>query len=352
LPGYPRKEYNMNEMKDAIKKVVDGHNLTRQEAGIAMDTIMQGNATPSQIAALLVALHTKGESIDEITGFAEKMREHATHIFPRAQNLVDTCGTGGDRSGTFNISTVSAIVAAAAGVPIAKHGNRSMSSRCGSADVLEALGVKIEIEPKQVEACIDAVGFGFIFAPTFHKAMRFAGPTRKEIGISTVFNILGPLTNPANAAAQVLGVFDQKLTKIMAEVLKNLGTKHALVVHGSDGLDEISLTEKTQVTELQGGKVSTYFIKPEEFGLTRKSRAEVLGGSAQENAEIAVDILKQEERGAKREIVLLNAAAAIYVGGLAKDLKEGLKLAEKSIDSGAANKKLEEIIQFTSKQTA
>ncbi|MBN3032890.1 MAG: anthranilate phosphoribosyltransferase [Candidatus Saganbacteria bacterium] len=338
-------------MIDAIRKVVAGHNLTREEAGIAMDTIMQGNATPAQIAALLVALHTKGESIDEITGFAEKMREHAVHIFPRARDLVDTCGTGGDRSGTFNISTVAAIVAAAAGVPIAKHGNRSMSSRCGSADVLEALGVKIDLEPKQVEACIDAAGFGFIFAPIFHKAMRFAGPTRKEIGISTVFNILGPLTNPANASAQVLGVFDQELTRIMAEVLKNLGTKHALVVHGSDGLDEISLTERTQVTELRDGKIDTYFIKPEDFGLTRKSREEVLGGSAENNAEIAIDILKQEGRGAKREIVLLNAAAAIYVGGKAKDLKEGLKLAEKSIDSGAAYKKLEAIIQFTSKPT-
>ena len=336
-------------MKDAIKKVVSGHNLTREEAGIAMDTIMQGNATPAQIAALLVALHTKGESIDEITGFAAKMREHAVHIYPHATDLVDTCGTGGDQSGTFNISTVAALVAAAAGVPIAKHGNRSMSSRCGSADVLEALGVKIDLEPNQVEASIDAVGFGFIFAPTFHKAMRFAAPTRKEIGISTVFNILGPLTNPANASAQVLGVFDQELTAIMAEVLKNLGTKHALVVHGSDGLDEISLTERTQVTELKGGKTSTYFVKPEDFGFVRRERAQILGGSAQENAEIAIDILKLEERGAKREIVLLNAAAAIYVGGRAKDLHEGLKLAAAALESGAAANKLEEIVRFSSK---
>ncbi|MFA4843531.1 MAG: anthranilate phosphoribosyltransferase [Candidatus Margulisiibacteriota bacterium] len=337
-------------MKDAIKKVVAGHNLTREEAGLAMDTIMQGNATPSQIAALLVALHTKGESIDEITGFAEKMREHATHIFPHTQNLVDTCGTGGDLSGTFNVSTVSAIVAAAAGVAVAKHGNRSISSRCGSADVLEALGVKVDLEPKRVEECIDQVGFGFIFAPNFHKAMKYAMPTRREIGISTVFNILGPLTNPANARAQVLGVFHQDLTKIIAEVLKNLGVRHALVVHGMDGLDEISLTEKSQVTELRDGASKTYFIKPEDFGLVRKPRGEVLGGSAQENAAITIDILKQEERGAKREIVLLNAAAALYVGGKVNDLNEGMALAAATLESGAAANKLEEIITFTSKQ--
>jgi anthranilate phosphoribosyltransferase len=337
-------------MKDAIKKVVDGHNLTREEAGIAMDTIMQGNATPSQIAAFITALHTKGESIDEITGFAEKMREHAVNIFPHTQHLVDTCGTGGDRSGTFNISTVAALVAAGAGVPIAKHGNRSITSRCGSADLLEALGVKVDIDPKKVEECIDQVGFGFIFAPNFHKAMRFAAPTRKEIGISTVFNILGPLSNPARAKAQVLGVFHPDLTRIMAEVLQKLGTEHAMVVHGVDGLDEISLSEKTRVSHLKDGKIEAYFIKPEDFGLKRQSREAVLGGSKEENAEIAIDILKNEERGAKREVVLLNAAAAIYVGGKARDLKAGLKLAAASLDSGAANKKLEELIQFTSKQ--
>lgn len=337
-------------IKDAIKKVVEGRNLTREEAGLAMETIMQGNATPAQIAALLVALRVKGESIDEITGFAEKMREHAVHIFPHTQNLVDTCGTGGDLAGTFNVSTVSAIVAAAAGMPIAKHGNRSVSSRCGSADVLEALGVKVDLEPKRVEESIDQIGFGFIFAPKFHLAMKHALPTRREIGISTVFNILGPLTNPANAQAQVLGVFRPGLTKIMAEALKNLGTRQALIVHGMDGLDEISLTEKTQVTELRGGQIKTYFITPEDFGLVRKPRAEILGGTAEENAAIAIDILKQEERGARREIVLLNAAAALYVGGKVNDLNEGAALAAATIGSGAAAKKLEEIITFTSKQ--
>ncbi|MCU0640791.1 MAG: anthranilate phosphoribosyltransferase [Candidatus Margulisbacteria bacterium] len=337
-------------MKDAIRKVVDGHNLTREEAAIAMDTIMQGNATPSQIAAFITALHTKKESVDEITGFAAKMREHAVSIFPRAKNLVDTCGTGGDHAGTFNISTVSALVAAGAGVPIAKHGNRSITSRCGSADVLEALGVKVDIDPKAVEECINEVGIGFIYAPNFHQAMRFAAPTRKEIGISTVFNILGPLSNPASAGAQVLGVFHEELTEIMAAVLRNLGVKHALVVHGNDGLDEISLCEKSRVTELKEGKLHTFYVQPEDFGFLRVGNEALRGGSAQENAEIAIRILDNEEKEARRQVVLLNAAAAIYVGGKAKELKEGLKLAAESIDSGAAKKKLEGLVQFTSKQ--
>lgn len=336
-------------IKDAIRKVVDGHNLTREEAAISLDTIMRGDATPSQIAAFITALHIKKESIEEITGFAEKMREHAVKIFPHARPLVDTCGTGGDHAGTFNISTVAALVAAGAGIAIAKHGNRSITSRCGSADVLAALGVKIDLEPKKVEACINEVGIGFIYAPNFHKAMRFAAPTRKEIGISTVFNILGPLANPANATAQVLGVFSAELTEIMAAVLMNLGVKHALVVHGHDGLDELSLCEKTRVTELKEGNIRTYYVKPEDFNLPRAKKEELTGGSAEENAEIALDILKNEEKGAKRQIVLLNAAAAIYVGGPAKDLPEGLELAARSLDSGAANRKLDELINFTQK---
>jgi anthranilate phosphoribosyltransferase len=337
-------------IKESIKKIVDGHALTREEAGLTMDTIMRGDATPSQIAAFLVSLRMKGETVEEITGLAEKMREHAVNIFPHVSNLVDTCGTGGDASGTFNISTVSALVAAGAGVPIAKHGNRSVSSRCGSADLLEALGVKIDIEPKQVEACINQVGIGFIFAPNFHKAMHFAMPTRKEIGIRTVFNILGPLTNPARASAQVLGVFSAELVEIMAKVLLNLGTKQALVVHGMDGLDEISLSDKTKVAHLREGKIELYSLKPEDFGFTRLRREEILGGSAAENAEIALEILKNEEKGGKRQIVLLNAAAAIYVGGKASDLKQGLKLASHAIDSGAAATKLEELIEFTGKK--
>jgi anthranilate phosphoribosyltransferase len=313
---------------------------------------MRGDATPSQISAFITALRMKGETVEEISGLAEKMREHAVNIYPHAKNLVDTCGTGGDVSGSFNISTVSALVAAGAGVAVAKHGNRSVSSRCGSADVLEALGVKIDIDPKRVEECINQVGIGFIFAPNFHKAMRFAMPTRKEIGIRTVFNILGPLTNPAHASAQILGVFREDLTGLMAEVLKNLGVKHAMVVHGMDGLDEISISGKTRVSHLKDNKIETYFIKPEDFGIRPGKRDEILGGSVAENAEIAIEILKNEEKEAKRNVVLLNAAAAIFVGGRAKDLKEGIKLAAESIDSGMANRKLEELIQFTSKPTS
>lgn len=334
-------------MKDAIKKVVEGKNLTREEAALAMDTIMRGDATPSQIASFITALRMKGETVDEITGCAEKMREHAINIFPHQNNLVDTCGTGGDVAGTFNISTIGALVAAGAGIPVAKHGNRSVSSRCGSADVLEALGVKIDIPPKKVEECINKVGIGFIFAPNFHKAMKFAMPSRREIGIRTVFNILGPLTNPARASAQILGVFNPDLTEMMAKVLGNLGVKEALVVHGMDGLDEISISDKTKVSHLKNGKVENYFIKPEDFGIHKGSRQDILGGSINENVKITYSILKGEEKGPKRNIVLLNSAAAICVGGKARDIKEGIKLAEKSIDSGAAYKKLEELIAFT-----
>lgn len=334
-------------IKEAIKKVVQGKNLTREEASLSMDMIMQGNATPSQIAALITALHTKGESIDEITGFAQKMKEHATKIYPKVKNLVDTCGTGGDYSGTFNISTVASFVASGAGVPIAKHGNRSMSSKSGSADLLEALGVKVDLEPKKVEECIEKIKIGFIYAPNFHKAMKYAAPTRKEIGISTVFNILGPLTNPASAEFQVLGVFHEELTEIMSEVLKNLGTKSAMVVHGMDGLDEISLTEKTKVSHLKDGKIRTFFIKPEDFGFLRRGREDVLGGDAIANAEIALEILNNEDKGPKKQIVLLNAAAAIVVSGIESDMKKAIVLANESIESGNALKKLNELISFS-----
>jgi anthranilate phosphoribosyltransferase len=334
-------------LKSAIRKIIDHKNLTREEAEFAMDIIMQGQATPAQIAAFVTALRMKGETIAEITGCAAKMREHAVNIYPQCPNLVDTCGTGGDLAGTFNISTAAAIVAAGAGVPIAKHGNRSVSSRCGSADVLTALGVKIDIEPKKVEACINQIGIGFIFAPIFHQAMRFAAPVRKEIGIRTIFNILGPLTNPAHATAQVLGVFKSELTETMAKVLGNLGVKQALVVHSLDGLDEISLAEKTKVSQLKSGKVKTYFIKPENFGLKRRSKKLLAGGSAEENAEIILKIIRDKEVGPHRDVVLLNAAAAIFVGGKAANLKEGIKLAAASIDSGAAYDKLQELVGFT-----
>jgi anthranilate phosphoribosyltransferase len=331
----------------AIKKVVEGESLTRQEAARAMDTIMQGQATPSQITALLVALRMKGETIEEITGFAEKMREHAAKIHPRHQNLVDTCGTGGDLAGTFNISTVTALVAAGAGIPIAKHGNRSVSSRCGSADVLEALGVKIDLPPQKVEACINEVGIGFLFAPNFHTAMRHVMPSRREIGIRTVFNILGPLTNPAGAAAQVLGVFVPQLCEPLAQVLGNLGVKKALVVHGMDGLDEFSISSKTKVAHLQAGRLQTYEVASEELGIPRAKKEELHGGAKEENARIALEILRGEEKGARRNVVLLNAAAAIFLGERAKDLREGVKLAAEAIDSGAAYQKLEKLIYFT-----
>ena len=334
-------------IREAIKKVVSGHNLTHQEAALTMDTIMRGEASASQIACFITALRMKGETVEEISGLALKMREHAENIFPKQKNLVDTCGTGGDVSGTFNISTVAALVVAGAGIPVAKHGNRSVSSKCGSADILEALGVKIDLEPKQVEECINQVGIGFIFAPKFHKAMRFAMPTRKEIGIRTVFNILGPLTNPAKAGAQVLGVFKPELTETMAEVLGKLGINHALVVHGKDGLDEISISDKTKVSELKNGKVKTYKISPKDLGLPIAAKSEILGGSVNENQKIALEILQGEEKGAKRNVVLINAAAALYVGGLAKDLKTGVKLAAESIDSGQAYKKLEDLINFS-----
>lgn len=336
-------------IKDAIKKIVGQQDLTRQEAAATMDMIMKGEATPSQIAAFITALRMKGEAADEITGCAEKMREHAININPKNQNLVDTCGTGGDVSGTFNISTVTALVAAGAEISIAKHGNRSVSSKCGSADLLETLGVKIDLEPAKVEQCINEVGIGFIFAPIFHQAMKFAMPTRKEIGIRTVFNILGPLTNPARANAQVLGVFNPDLTEMLATVLGNLGVKEALVVHGMDGLDEISICDKTMISQLKEGKVENYLIKPEDLGIKRAKKEDILGGSAQENVAITHKILKGEEKGPKRDIVLVNAGAAIYVGGKAKDLEAGIKLAAESIDSGSANKKLEELIACTSK---
>jgi len=334
-------------LKNYIKRIVERKNLSREEAGLAMDTIMKGEATPSQIAAFITALRMKGETADEITGLAEKMREHAINIYPKQKNLVDTCGTGGDLSGTFNISTVAALVAAGAGVPIAKHGNRSVSSHCGSADVLEALGVKIDLEPKKVEACINEIGIGFIFAPNSHQAMKFAMPSRKEIGIRTVFNILGPLTNPAKASAQVLGVFHPSLTELMVKVLRNLGTKHALVIHGLDGLDEMSISGKTKISELKNGKIKTFELSPKDIGLAKGKKSDLLGGSANENAAIALGVLKGEEKGAKRNCVLLNAGAAIYVSGKANTIKEGIKLAAEAIDSGAAYKKLEELVKFT-----
>jgi anthranilate phosphoribosyltransferase len=330
-------------IKDAIIKLVEGKHLTHEEASLTADTIMRGEATPAQIGALLIALRMKGETIDEITGFAEQMRAHSVHITPNTRDLVDTCGTGGDVSHTFNISTISAIVAAAAGVHIAKHGNRSVSSKSGSADLLEAFGVKIDLPPEAVSESIDKIGFGFMFAPNFHPAMKHAGPTRREIGVRTIFNILGPLTNPAGAKRQILGVFSEKLTKTMAKVLLNLGCERALVVHGMDGLDEISISDQTKVSELKDGKIRNYLIKPEDLGLKRAGRENIRVQNVEESKVAALDILEQHNESPKMDIVLLNAGAAIYVGGLAKDIKSGIKLAKEAIVSGAAVRKLGEI---------
>jgi len=334
-------------IKDSIKKIVDKTDLSQDEAYTVMGEIMSGEATPSQISCLITALRMKGETADEVTGFAQKMRENAVKIDTKVDNLLDTCGTGGDFSGTFNISTVSAIVAASSGAKVAKHGNRSASSECGSADILEAMGVKIDLAPEKVAKCIDEIGIGFIFAPNFHPAMKYAGPSRKEIGIRTIFNILGPLTNPAGAKNQLLGVFNEKLTELMALVLQNLGSNEVMVVHGMDGLDEISVSDRTKITHLKNGLIKNYFIEPKDFRMKRYAKEELLGGSVNENVKIANDVLKGADKGAKRDIVLLNTAAALVAGKSAKDINEGILKAKEAIESGKALNKLEELIKFT-----
>lgn len=335
-------------IKEAIAKVVEKKNLTEDEMVSVMREIMEGEATPAQIAAFITALRMKGETVDEITGAARVMREKALKVKTKASVVVDTCGTGGDESFTFNISTAAAFVAAGAGLTVAKHGNRSVSSKSGSADVLKSLGVNIEAEVERVEECLDNIGIGFLFAPMMHGAMKHAAPVRREIGIRTIFNILGPLTNPAGAQYQVLGVYRSELTEVLANVLKNLGSARAFVVSGNDGLDEMTLTTETKVSELKDGKVNTYSIKPEEFGMTRCKLFELQGGEPDDNARIIREILKGD-KGAKRDVVVLNAAAAIAASGKAKEMKEGIKLAEEAIDSGKAMEKLEKLIEITSK---
>ena len=328
------------EFKKAIAQVIDRIHLSQEEAYETANTLMSGGATESQIGALLVALRMKGETIDEITGFVKSMREKATVIPTKASSLVDTCGTGGDASGTFNISTVSAFVAAGAGCNIAKHGNRSVSSQCGSADLFKELGVNIELTPEQVGASIDQNGIGFLFAPLLHGAMKYAIGPRREVGVRTIFNILGPMTNPAGAKRQLLGVFNGALTEPVANVLKNLGSEHVMVVHGEDGLDEITLTGKTSVSELKHGEIKTYTIEPEDFDLESTGAEAIKGGDASENAKIALDILSGK-KGGSRDIVLLNAGAVCYVAGLVDSLESGMALAKESIDSGKAMEKVE-----------
>jgi anthranilate phosphoribosyltransferase len=306
-----------------------------------MKEIMEGRATDAQIGSFLTALRIKGETVDEITGAARIMRDKAAKI-KAPESVLDTCGTGGDMSHTFNISTTVALVLAAAGVPVAKHGNKAVSSKSGSADVLEALGIKIDLAPDKVEQCLFETGFGFLFAPLFHPAMKYAIGPRRELGIRTIFNILGPITNPAGAKRQVLGVFAGRLTETLATVLGNLGAEDAMVVHGEDGLDEITITDGTLVSRFVHGKVDNLVFSPEDFGLSRGRREDLIGGDSRENAEITYRILGGES-GAKRDIVLINAAAALIVAGRSPDMKTAVALAREAIDSGNALKKLEQI---------
>jgi anthranilate phosphoribosyltransferase len=332
-------------IKEAVNLIIQDINLSEAEMAECMTEIMEGRATDAQIGAFLTALRIKGETVEEITGAARIMREKATKInAPRG--VIDTCGTGGDMSGTFNISTTTAIVVAAAGIPVAKHGNRSVSSRSGSADVLEALGINIELSPEKVEKCLFETNFGFLFAPLFHPAMKFAIGPRREIGIRTIFNILGPLTNPASAKRQVLGVFADKLTEPLASVLGNLGATDAMVVHGEDGLDEITICDGTRVSRYKEGKAETFYIAPEDFGFVRTDCKDIVGGDKDKNAEITVSILNGET-GPRRDVVLMNSAAAIVAAGAADDFKTAKAIAAEAIDSKKAVKKLEEIKKIT-----
>ncbi|MFZ5818208.1 MAG: anthranilate phosphoribosyltransferase [Bacillota bacterium] len=322
-------------MKALLALVAEGKDLTEAQAETAMTLMMNGEATPAQVAAFLMALRIKGETVEEITGCARIMRSRATRVSHGQPMAVDTCGTGGDRSNTFNISTTAAFVVAGAGVPVAKHGNRAASSLTGSADVLEALGVNLSLSAEAVGRCIDEVGIGFMFAPALHSSMKHVAPVRREIGMRTIFNLLGPLTNPAGAQAQVMGVFHPNLTEPLARVLGNLGAKHALVVHGLDGVDEISISAPTVISEMQDGFVQTYRVAPEDVGLSRAPREYIRGGTKEENARITEAVLGGES-GPRRDVVLLNAAAALLAAGRVRSLKEGVALAEESIDSGAA----------------
>ncbi len=335
-------------IKSFLTKVADGHDLGRGEMESAMDIITSGEASAAQIGAFIIGLRMKGETADEIAGAAAIMRKKAVKISPKrltGDALLDTCGTGGDGSGTFNISTAAAFVAAGAGAPVAKHGNRSVSSRSGSADVLEALGVTITISPAHVEACIDEVGIGFLFAPQLHGAMKHVSGPRRELGIRTIFNILGPLTNPAGAQAQLLGVYDPDLCPVLARVLLALGTKRAMVVHG-EGLDEITTTGQNHVSLLRDGRIEQLTLRPERYGLRKASLEDLAGGTPLQNAQIIEDILRGKE-GPKCDVVMLNAAAALTVCGIAPDLEAGLKKAADSIHSGAAMGKLRALREFS-----
>ncbi|MCX8031069.1 MAG: anthranilate phosphoribosyltransferase [Thermodesulfovibrionales bacterium] len=334
-------------IREAIKLLVQNIGLSEAEMTECMGEIMEGKATDAQIASFLTALRMKGENTEEITAAARVMREKAIKI-KAPEGVIDTCGTGGDMAGTFNISTTTALVVAASGLPVAKHGNRSVSSLSGSADVLEALGIKVDLPPEKVEKCLFETNFGFLFAPMFHPAMKYAISARREISISTIFNLLGPLTNPAGAKKQLIGIFSSKLTELLANVLTNLGVEDAMVVHGEDGLDEITICDATKISRTQKGKVETFYIVPEQFGLKRANRESLIGGNKDVNADITVKILQGYE-GPKRDIVLLNASAAILLGGIASDFKVALEIAKEAIDSRKALEKLQEVREITNK---
>ncbi|HWC77770.1 MAG TPA: anthranilate phosphoribosyltransferase [Blastocatellia bacterium] len=341
---------------EALKKVVERIDLTASEAESVLEQIMTGQCTDTQIAALLTALRMKGETVEELTGFARVMRKKAARVKPQSveasiggterEALLDTCGTGGDVSGSFNISTATAFVVAGAGVRVAKHGNRSVSSQCGSADVVEALGVRIDLPPERVADCIDEVGIGFLHAPLLHDAMKYVALARKQMGIRTIFNMLGPLTNPAGADTQVIGVYAPNLTELLGSVLQALGSRRAFIVHGINGLDEISISGESKITELSNAELNTYTIRPEDFGFERVSMKEIQGGDARHNAEIIRDILNGKP-GPRRNIVLLNAAAALVASAKAAHLKEGIEVAAHSIDTGAALSRLQHLIEFS-----
>jgi anthranilate phosphoribosyltransferase len=334
------------DIKQAIAVVLAGDDLAEAAAEQTMEQIMAGQATPAQIGGFLIGLRAKGETVAEVTGFARAMRRHAVRVRPRCDLLVDTCGTGGDGAGTFNISTTAAFVAAGAGLPVAKHGNRSVSSRCGSADVLQSLGLRLDLPPEAITACIEDVGIGFLYAPLLHPAMKHAIGPRREMGVRTVFNILGPLTNPAGAQTQVVGVYDASLTEMMASVLGSLGSQAALVVHGADGLDELSTTGPNRVSQLLNGEVITYSLDPQALGLRQALLSDLMGGSVEQNTAITMAVL-EGETGPTRDVVLLNGAAALLAGGVVEDLQQGLDLAAHSIDSGAAREKLHALVQFS-----
>jgi len=335
-------------IKEAISKVIEKIDLSQSEMELVMNEIMSGGATPAQIGAFLTALRLKGETVEEITGAARVMREKASRIRNLEElrinrvEIVDTCGTGGSGTNAFNISTATAFVVAGAGLKVAKHGNKSVSSLCGSADIIEGLGVSLKLSPEAVGECIKEVGIGFLFAPLFHGAMKHAIGPRREIGIRTIFNILGPLTNPAGATSQVMGVYDGSLTETLAQVLGNLGVRHALVVHGMDGLDEITITKESKISEVKEGKIKTFFLKPEDFGISRAQMEDIKGGTIEENVKIIQKILKGE-KGPFRDIVLLNAAAAFMAANKARDFSGGIKIAEDSIEQGRALNKLEHL---------